>query len=262
MKNNVSIPTAIVIAGIIIAIAIITGKGENSAKNNGNAKNGAIAEKTIDIKPVNESDHIMGNPDAELAIIEFSDTECPFCKRFHNTVKQVMDENGKEGNVKWVYRHFPLDSIHSKARKEAEATECAAELGGNEKFWKYIDRLFEITPSNNRLDLAQLPEIAEYAGLDKTKFEECLSSGRNAQKVEDDYQDGIKAGVRGTPYSVIINKKTGEKVVVGGAFPYIETNIGFYNSLSETQRNEFCEETSDGTNQCGIKIAIDKLLSK
>lgn len=216
-KNNLTIPIAIVIAGIIIAGTIFYTKSSPSKKENGGDL--AKEEQFSGPRPVDNSDHILGNPNAELTIVEFSDTECPFCKRFHETMIQVMEEYGKEGTVAWVYRHFPLDALHSKARKEAEATECAAETGGNEKFWEYINRLYKITPSNNGLDLNELPNIAEEIGLDKDKFEECLSSGRTAQNVEDDYQDGLKSGAKGTPYSVILTKE-GKKFPVNGALPY------------------------------------------
>jgi len=107
------------------------------------------------------ADNALAN--APVKIVEFSDTECPFCKRFHTTMQQVVKDSN--GQVAWVYRHFPLDQLHSKARKEAEATECAAELGGNEKFWAYLNRLMEVTPANDGLDLAELPVIAAYVGL-------------------------------------------------------------------------------------------------
>ena len=149
----------------------------------------------------------LGNPKAPIMIVEFSDTECPYCKTFHATMHQVIDTYGKTGKVAWVYRHFPIDNIHSKARKEAEATECAAELGGNDGFWKYLDNLYKITPSNNELDLSLLPKIAEDSGLDKEKFVTCLDSGKYADKVEKDYQDAVAAGGQGTPYPVIITKR-------------------------------------------------------
>lgn len=107
-------------------------------------------QESDSVRPVGEGEHLRGDPKATVKIVEFSDLECPFCKRFHLTMQQVMEEYS--GKVAWVYRHFPLDSLHSKARKEAEATECAAELAGNDGFWAYIDKLFEITPSNNGLD--------------------------------------------------------------------------------------------------------------
>src|SRR6185436_7093141 len=87
----------------------------------------------VEMEPVTEKDHILGNPNAEVIMVEYSDLECPFCKEFHSTLRRVMNEYGKDGKVAWVYRHFPIDSLHPKARKEAEATECAAELGGESK---------------------------------------------------------------------------------------------------------------------------------
>ena len=145
----------------------------------------------IVLAPVTQDDHVKGDRDAKISIVEFSDTECPFCKRFHPTMQKVVEEY--DGQVNWVYRHFPLTSIHPKSPKEAEATECAAELGGNDGFWSYVDRLFEITPSNNGLDLSKLPEIAEEVGLNKTEFEECLDSGKYAQKVQEHSQQAQAA---------------------------------------------------------------------
>src|SRR3989344_5184007 len=169
------------------------------------------------VQPVTGSDHIRGSADASIVIIEFSDPECPFCRRLHPSLKQIFEEYN--GRVAWVYRHFPLDAIHRKARREAAGLECAGELGGNEKFWKYLDRLFEITPSNDLLDTAELPRIAGYVGLDREVFEECLASGKFADHIEKDLQDAVSSGGSGTPYMVIIapnNKKMG----LSGAQPY------------------------------------------
>ena len=174
------------------------------------------------IQPVTPRDHIWGDPDAPVKIIEFSDTECPLCKRFHPTLKRIVAEY--PGKVAWVYRHYPVDEIHSRARKQAEATECAAELGGNAKFWAYLDRLFEITPSNNRLDPAQLPRIAEYVGLNRAKFEQCLRSGKYAQRVADDVADALAAGGQGTPYTVVV-APNGRKFAILGAQPYASVKL-------------------------------------
>ncbi len=173
-------------------------------------------------KPVDGEDHILGNPDAPVKLIEFSDFECPFCKRFHLTMKRLMNEYGKDGKVAWVYRHFPLDSLHAKARKEAQAAECANELGGNEAFWAYSDRLFEVTPSNDRLDLAVLPRIAQEIGLDRAKFEACLGGdargGKYAAHIEADVQDATASGGTGTPYSLVI-APNGKTFPINGAQP-------------------------------------------
>lgn len=176
-------------------------------------------EQVGSFRPVdNEKDHIRGEKNAAVTIIEWSDTECPFCKRFHPTVQEMLDTY--KGKVRWVYRHFPLRQLHSRAVKEAEATECAYEQGGNDAFWKYVDRIYAITPSNDGLDPAELPKIATSIGLNKKKFETCLSSGRYASKVQEDENDAVSAGGRGTPYSVIIVGD--QKIPVSGAVPVAE----------------------------------------
>lgn len=213
---QLAIPGAIVIAGIIVAGAIIFTNGSVSSAEKAAPSGDAVTEDTSDPRPVNEDDYILGSRNAPIVIIEYSDLECPFCKRFHNTMKQAMEEYG-EDTLAWVYRHFPLDSLHSKARKEAEAAECAGELGGNRAFWQYVDQVFKITPSNNGLNLNQLPTIAESIGLDRTTFESCLKSGRHAENVNNDYQDAVASGGRGTPYSILVVRETNYARPVNGA---------------------------------------------
>lgn len=170
-------------------------------------------------RPVSKGrDHIRGNPAAQVTLVEYSDFECPFCKRFHPTVKRLVDESN--GQLRWVYRHFPLDELHSKARKEAAASECAAELGGNGAFWKFADRFYELTPSNNRTDIdTVLPQIAGEIGLDKAKFASCVASGRHDKRIAEDLQDATATGGRGTPWSIVVSK--GGKIhPLSGAQPY------------------------------------------
>lgn len=225
-KNNLAIPTAIIIAGVLIAGAVYFSADKDAAPIV--AGNAAVKAQlpqgdtaSLDkMAAISASDHIRGNPDAPVKIVEYSDTECPFCKRFHETMKQIMDEYGTSGKVAWVYRHFPLDELHPvKARNEATAFECAGELGGNDKFWEYADRLFEVTPSNNNLDPAELPKIAEYVGLDVNKFNTCLASGKYAAHVESDTQNATATGGNGTPWSIIIAPND-KKFPLSGAQPY------------------------------------------
>jgi len=172
------------------------------------------------LRPVSKArDHIRGNPDAPVTLVEHSDFECPFCKRFHTTLKQLVDQSN--GKLRWVYRHFPLEELHpAKARKEAAASECAVELGGNDAFWKFADRFFELTPSNNKTDIdTVLPRIAREIGLDETRFAACLASDRYARHVEEDYQNAVATGGRGTPWSVIVSK-SGKTYPLSGAQPY------------------------------------------
>lgn len=169
------------------------------------------------IRPVTDQDHIRGDRKAKVSLVEYSDLECPFCKRFHPTMQQALKEYA--GKVRWVYRHFPLDQIHPKADKEAEATECAGELGGEDSFWRMADKIFEVTPSNNGLSLDDLPNLALQIGLDKNRFKACLDGGKFASRVEEDYQDGIKGGISGTPGTIIIDAKGGT-TLIPGALPY------------------------------------------
>ncbi|MEK7664201.1 MAG: thioredoxin domain-containing protein [Patescibacteria group bacterium] len=216
-----SISTSIIIGSILISGAILYNNFASNKSSNDisiNQQNGDI-ESLDAMAEISEKDHIRGDRNASVKIVEYSDTECPFCKRFHETMKQVMNEYGASGKVAWVYRQFPLTQLHPKAPKEAEALECANELGGNDKFWSYTDRLFEITPSNNSLDPAELPKIAQYVGLNVSKFNTCLNSGKYASHVADDAKDANATGGNGTPWSIVV-AKNGKKYPLSGSQPY------------------------------------------
>ena len=213
-QNSFLIPLAIVVAGGFVAAAIYFGTGSGGSPTATINTNNQNAE--IDLVPPAEKDHIIGSRNADLVIVEYSDTECPFCKTFHNTMHQIVRDY--DGKVAWVYRHFPIAQLHSKAIKESEATECAAELGGNQVFWEYLDKIFETTNSNDSLDPSELPKIAAAVGLDVNAFNTCLSSGRHTELVKKSVEEAIKGGALGTPYSVIVTQD-GQKVLINGAEP-------------------------------------------
>lgn len=112
--------------------------------------NKAKNSSEINLDPVGADDHYFGSKDAEVVIVEYSDLECPYCAKFHQTMHQLItDYNGK---VAWVYRHLPL-KMHENAEEKAVASECVSELGGNDAFWKYIDNIFEqATPKKKVYD--------------------------------------------------------------------------------------------------------------
>lgn len=223
-KYSLSIPVAIVVAGALIAGALFfrNGTGSGSVAASTPQPKTAIQEAggLENMTPITASDHIRGNPDARVVIVEYSDTECPFCKRFHPTLQQAIDEYGKSGKVAWVYRHFPLDSIHPKARTEAVAAECAGELGGNAAFWNYVDSFFAVTPSNNQTDIQTvLPQIAKDIGLEVDAFNSCLASGTYDAHIQDDLDNAIATGGNGTPWSIVVTE-SGKKYPLSGAQPY------------------------------------------
>lgn len=179
---------------------------------------GAEEDPVGDIKPASKDDHIQGDlAKAQVVLIEYSDFECPFCIRFDATMQQVVKTYGDK--VAWVYRHFPL-SFHANAQKEAEASECAAELGGNTAFWKYANAIYTRTEGNGTgFPLANLVPLAKELGLNEAKFKTCLDSGKYAAKVQSDMDSGQSAGVGGTPATILVTK-SGESKMISGAQPF------------------------------------------
>ncbi|MES2203294.1 MAG: thioredoxin domain-containing protein [Patescibacteria group bacterium] len=210
MKSQYILPLTIVVAGALIAGAVFwAGKAGTTNPNGGDTSN-------LTIRPYDATvDHVLGNPKAPVKIVEYMDLECPHCKVFSTTMQQVMDYYNKNnpGQVAWIERPFPLAQIHSKAPEEAQAAECAAAQGGDTAYYKFVNQVFAITPSDNGLDLAQLPVIAQQQGLDVTKFNQCLSSGQYAKFVSDSYAEAIKEGGQGTPYILVM---VNDQLVPGG----------------------------------------------
>ena len=219
--NAFGVPASIVIAGGLIALAIYFGGGSRGGAAVSGQQTAAPAIPTPvapvigDIRPVSDDDYVRGPANAKVTIIEYSDLECPFCKRFHPTMQQLVKEYPND--VRWVYRHFPLPQLHQQAPKESEAVECAKEQG---KGWELIDKIYEVTPSNDGLDLTTLPALAQQVGVaNRAQFETCLESGKYTSRVDDDVADAQAAGGQGTPYSVLL-APNGEKVPISGAQPY------------------------------------------
>lgn len=212
-KNSLSIPLAIIAAGALIAGAVyFSGSGNNNYVD----PKGIVPTETK-IEPVSAKDHLLGNANAEVVVIEYSDLECPYCKAFHGTMHTIL--NDYQGKVAWVYRHYPIAELHAKAAKEAEASECAADQGGELTFWQFIDKVFEVTPSNDKLDPSELPKIAQELGLDVSKFNNCLATGVHTQEIEDSIEAAVVTGAQGTPYSIIMSKDGKERIPVNGAEP-------------------------------------------
>ena len=151
--DNLSIPIAIVFAGLLIAGAIVFSEKNSptttTAAPSVPSRDQAGADQSnapVEILALREDDHVLGNPNADVVIIEYSDPECPFCKRFHDTMIQVMDQYGKSGQVAWVYRQFPISQLHPNAPKISEAALCVGSLAGNDAFWKFTDIVVEPPP--------------------------------------------------------------------------------------------------------------------
>jgi protein-disulfide isomerase len=160
------------------------------------------------VREISDSDHVLGKKDAKVTVIEYSDFECPFCGQLEPSIQQMLAEFPND--VRLAYRHFPL-SFHPNAQKAAEASECAAKLGGNDAFWKMHKKLFE---NNQALGADLYARVAKEIGLNEGNFKKCLDSGEMAAKVNSDMASGNDAGVNGTPATFINGK------LVSGAVPY------------------------------------------
>lgn len=213
--NKVFIPISIVVSGLIIAGAIYLTTRQQEAPTS------AGEDVELAIAPIDKSDHIMGNPDAEIVIVEYSDFECPYCKGFHATMNKIMEEYGPTGKVAWVYRQFPLVQIHKAAQPAAEASECVAKLGGNDKFWAFSNDIIPAAPQS--LSTEGLLAAAIKVGINESEFKACLASDYPKQEVAKDVADGnaiAKVDKQfGTPYNILISKSGGQTVIKGNQ-PY------------------------------------------
>lgn len=209
-SNFFLVPGAIILGGLILAGAIFLVRG--------NAPQGPEGNPAA-VRPLSPEDHIIGSPAAPVVVIEYSDVDCPFCKQFQQTMAQLMTEYGPTGQVAWVYRHFPLVTIHPNAGKHAEASECVASIAGEEIFWRFIDALQAAAPDQNQFNPANYGGVVSALGVSEDAFNQCLSSGQFRERVEADTQNALDAGGTGTPFLVILVKGN-DPIPVSGALPY------------------------------------------
>lgn len=164
----------------------------------------------MSLKPsVNSNDHIQGNANSELVIVEYGDYQCPYCGAAYPVLKELMKEFGNQ--VQFVFRNFPLSEMHQYARPAALAAEAANVQG---KFWEMHDAIYE---NQQQLNENLLTEIAEKLNLNMTQFKEDLQSSKLAEKVDSDFESGVISGVNGTPSFFVNGKKFN-----GGAMDLLE----------------------------------------
>ncbi len=225
-ENSLSLPIAIIVAGALIAGAIYLSQTSKSVTPTSTTTQAA---NTITVQAITANDHFLGNPNASITLIEFSDLECPYCKVFHATMNTLMDEYGKNGTLAWVYRHFPLAQLHPTAPRKSEAVECVDELSNKTATWNFINRLFVETPQGGKLEDTQMFTIAGQLGIKKDALTACLDSGKYTQKVSSQLEDAVKAGGRGTPFSVLMLKneisKADEEAILQQAALFGATNL-------------------------------------
>jgi len=201
------LPISIIIASLLVAGAVIL-TSNNSPKNTASAD----TQSSVEFKVPGEDDHIRGNINAQITVVEYSDFNCTFCARLHPTLSKIIEDSG--GEVNWAYRHF---ANYSKGRVAAIGSECVAKLSGNNAFWEFSDVMF-----NNQKSLGDKfsIETAVSLGVNKADFQSCLDNSREIEeKIASDRNEALSLGGRGTPFAVIITPKR-QLIPFSGALPY------------------------------------------
>lgn len=244
-NKNLAIICGTIIAVAIIISAVVLLKG-NQSGNSANLGNNNVAQQnqgqnqpTGPVKVSVDDDAVLGDKNAPLTMIEFSDYECPFCKRhFTDVYPQIKKDYIDTGKLKLVYRDFIAVPSHNPlATSQAMAANCAKEQGGDSAYFKYHDEIFKRTTSNgNGMSATELPKIAKDLGLNVASFQSCLDSNKYKDEVNKDIADASKAGVNGTP-SFFVGKSSQDGVIDGtiivGAQPYAAFKVIIDEMLSK-----------------------------
>lgn len=204
-QNSYAIPVAIVIAGAMIAGAVIFSNRSNTPAAGGTAAVGNSGAVIQDENIILGNAPILGNPKAPLTLVEFGDFQCPFCGRFFETTeKDLIEKYVKTGKAKFAFRNFAF--LGPESQWAAVAAECAKEQG---KFWEYHDYLYSHQAGENRGAFSKdnLKQFASILGFNKTEFNFCLDSDKYFKEVQKDTEDGKQFGVSGTPTTFVNGKK-------------------------------------------------------
>jgi len=197
-KININLVMIIIIIILIFAVIWFYRSSEQKVSNNSvsNERNVAESNPPTNINyEISEADHVLGPDDAPITVVEFSDFQCPYCSTFQKTMDTIIKKYPDK--IKWVYKHFPLSTIHPNAQPAAEAAECAGEQN---KFWEFGDLLFA-----NQANLSRdtYVNLAQQADLNIDSFTQCLDEEKYKQKISQDYSQGLSLGVQGTPGNII-----------------------------------------------------------
>lgn len=220
LVKDLMIPVSIVLAGVFVGAGLYfsNGSGGSAAVAPVAGEPVAQADNTDKVNPITaEDDYFKGNLDAPIQIVEFSDYDCPFCSRFHDTMNSIVEKYPED--VVWAYRHFPIEQLHPQAPAVAIAAECVGKLEGNEGFWTFSDGYFaargaqDATPHD-----VLIPKLALEAGVSQAAFTECFESGEMTANVQSDMTNAGETGGGGTPWSILIGP-SGKTYPINGALP-------------------------------------------
>ena len=224
MKGNKPLITIVFLSGLLVLFFAIYVKRLEKQANmseqvNSMTQQGNIAEPAKTPQAVSALDHIKGNKEATVTVIEYSDFQCTECKTIQPTIDKIMQVYGKK--IRFVTRFLPLPQ-HENTAKESEAAECAGEIGGENAYWKYSRSLFDNSTAISTgigLPMTKLTPLAVSLGLDINKFNACINGGKFSSRVEAQKADGNSIGIHLLPSMVVIDSQNNPKMIVGNQ-PY------------------------------------------
>lgn len=206
MSSSIKIPIAIIVAGIILALTIYAVMPKSPQGGDPSL-----------VRPIGTADHIFGNPNAKVMIVEYADFDCEYCVGLSDTLRHIVGNEGTDGDVAWVFRQFPLIELHPNAFKHAQASECAAQAGGNDAFWKFADLLYARQP----VDPSQYGVLAQIVGIPGDAFASCFANAAETvdARINADRENAFAMSAPGTPFSLILVAGK-PPIVMSGAYPY------------------------------------------
>src|SRR3989338_6081402 len=216
---------------ILVVGAFFVFTGSNGTTGQAAQQPTQLPSQPSQVEASADDDAFLGDENAPVEIIEFSDYQCPFCRKFWTeTLPLIKSEYIDTGKVKFVYRDFPLTSIHPAAQPAAEAAECVREKGGDESYFEMHDKIFS---EQNILDggdpiTGPVRDTAQFGTTELKKWakdigydiDSCLDSGKYKSEVQKDLSDGSRAGVQGTPGFIIMKSDSGKGTLLAGAYPF------------------------------------------
>lgn len=203
-KSLLNIPSAIVLAGVIIAGAVMVSNGGLTTRA------AAPADTSDLVSEVTSEDFIRGNKNAPITLIEYADFSCHFCAQFHPELAKLVKDYG--GRVRWVYRHLPIFNIDA-----AVASSCVGRVAGEDAFWSFSDMLFA---NQDKLNIGYYKSSALSLGVKEADYDSCVGDPSVKAGIRSDFtQNKILLGLNATPHTVIVDK-LGRKFSFDGALPY------------------------------------------
>lgn len=215
-KFELSPSISILLAGVIIAGSIVFVNRYPSVQPAAAAvgQQPAIAA-SANVPAPSSADHSIGSATAPIALVEYSDFQCPYCQMIYPTLKKIVGESN--GQIAWVYREFPLYQIHPQALPAANAAECITDQLGNDGFWKFADAIFS---DQTKMGANYYAQLAQQFGANMTQFNSCIASQKFSSKITAQTTEAESNGGNGTPYTIVVNTKTGKQYPISGALPY------------------------------------------